>query len=62
MLHALQLEIPWGLDGRVLRKAVINQSEPNFAEIEIYRGESQDSPTQLGDEELEKRMRALGYM
>jgi predicted AlkP superfamily phosphohydrolase/phosphomutase len=60
VFHALDLPVPLGMDGRVLKPILKTEQEPAFYEAHIYR-EKTTSELQPPEEVL-LRLKALGYL
>lgn len=60
LLHALKIEVPYEMDGRVLVELINSYKEPQFSHQNIYRDEV-PAPVPLCSEQFD-RLRKLGYL
>lgn len=60
LLHGLNFEIPYEMDGRVLMEILNSDREPRFSHQNIYRDEV-PQPFPLGSEQY-NRLKKLGYL
>ena len=60
LLHSLGLNIPYEMDGRVLKELLDFATEPHFSHQDIYRHNA-SLQVPLGDEQYQ-RLKKLGYL